>query len=37
MSAPSLVNLTFAEETYIIEEGTYYLAIGTDAHDALNN
>lgn len=37
MSTPSLVNLTFAEETYIIEEGTYYLAIGTDAHDALNN
>ena len=24
-------------ETYILSEGTYYLAIGDDAHDALNN
>lgn len=24
-------------KTYILEEGTYYLSIGTDAHDALNN
>lgn len=25
------------EKTYILEEGDYYLAIGTSAHDALNN
>lgn len=25
------------EETYIIEKGTYYLTVGTDAHVALNN
>jgi beta-glucosidase len=24
-------------KTYILEDGTYYLAIGSDAHDALNN
>ena len=24
-------------ETYILEEGEYYLAVGTSAHDALNN
>ena len=24
-------------KTYIVDPGTYYLAIGTDAHDALNN
>ncbi len=24
-------------ETYILEEGDYYLAVGTSAHDALNN
>ena len=24
-------------QTYILEAGTYYLALGTDAHDALNN
>ena len=24
-------------KTYILEQGTYYLAIGSDAHDALNN
>ena len=24
-------------KTYILSEGTYYLAIGSDAHDALNN
>ena len=27
----------YVNETYILENGTYYLAIGSDAHDALNN
>lgn len=27
----------YGYETYILEEGDYYLATGTDAHDALNN
>ena len=27
----------YGERTYIFEEGNYYLAFGTDAHDALNN
>ncbi|OZG59733.1 Glycosyl hydrolase family 3 N terminal domain-containing protein [Bifidobacterium lemurum] len=25
------------EEAYVLDEGTYYLAIGSDAHNALNN
>ena len=25
------------KETYILDAGTYYLAVGSDAHDALNN
>lgn len=27
----------YGERTYILEKGEYYLAVGTDAHDALNN
>lgn len=27
----------YGQRTYILEEGEYYLAVGTDAHDALNN
>lgn len=27
----------YVNKTYILEEGDYYLAIGSDAHDALNN
>ena len=27
----------YGQKTYILEEGDYYLAVGTDAHDALNN
>ncbi|HBN12351.1 MAG TPA: glycosyl hydrolase [Clostridiales bacterium] len=27
----------YGAETYILDEGTYYLAAGKDAHDALNN
>ena len=27
----------YVNKTYIFENGTYYLAIGSDAHDALNN
>lgn len=27
----------YGQKTYILEEGEYYLAVGTDAHDALNN
>lgn len=27
----------YGAKTYILEEGDYYLAVGTDAHDALNN
>ena len=28
---------TYGKGTYILEKGDYYLAFGTDAHDALNN
>ncbi len=28
---------TYGAGTYILDEGDYYLTIGTDAHDALNN
>ncbi|HEY8391097.1 MAG TPA: glycoside hydrolase family 3 N-terminal domain-containing protein [Clostridia bacterium] len=27
----------YGKKTYILEKGTYYIATGTDAHDALNN
>lgn len=27
----------YGKKTYILEKGDYYLAVGTDAHDALNN
>lgn len=27
----------YGQKTYILEEGDYYLAVGTDAHNALNN
>ena len=27
----------YGEKTYIVEEGTHYLAVGKNAHDALNN
>ena len=27
----------YGQKTYILEAGDYYLAVGTDAHDALNN
>ncbi|MBQ3795169.1 MAG: glycoside hydrolase family 3 C-terminal domain-containing protein [Butyrivibrio sp.] len=30
-------NANGGEGTYILEEGTYYFAIGDDAHDAVNN
>lgn len=28
---------SYGEKTYILENGTYYFAVGTDAHDAVNN
>ena len=28
---------SYNEKTYILEQGDYYLAVGTDSHDALNN
>ncbi|MBR1812711.1 MAG: glycoside hydrolase family 3 protein [Lachnospiraceae bacterium] len=28
---------SYVNKTYILEDGTYFLAIGDDAHDALNN
>ena len=28
---------SYGKKTYILEKGNYYLSIGTDAHDALNN
>lgn len=28
---------SYGYKTYILEKGDYYLAVGTDAHDALNN
>ena len=27
----------YGEKTYILEQGDYYLSVGTDSHDALNN
>lgn len=28
---------SYGSNTYIVDDGTYYLTVGTDAHDALNN
>jgi len=28
---------SYGEKTYVLENGTYYFAVGTDAHDAVNN
>lgn len=28
---------SYGEKTYILQNGNYYFAVGTDAHDALNN
>ena len=28
---------SYGQKTYILEKGDYYLSVGTDAHDALNN
>lgn len=28
---------SYGEKTYILEKGTYYFAVGSDAHDAVNN